>query len=57
MKQYIQIEGLAFKLDGWTEKQTDDFLDKLVELAESYGDEVQFTGSVWAVSEDELEDE
>lgn len=53
MKTYIKLEGLVFKPDGWTEDQFDQFVDKMTELVESFGSEVQ--SSVSFERKDELE--
>lgn len=53
MKTYIKLEGLVFKPDGWSDGQFDQFVDKMIELAESFGNEVQ--SSVSFERKDELE--
>lgn len=56
-KEYITLDGLCFNPKGWTSAQEALFLDKLVELAESFGDDVQFTGSARRKTEKEVLDE
>lgn len=57
MEKYLNIDGLCFKEDGWSEKDKDLFIDKLIEIAESFGNQVQLTASVRTVTEAELEEE
>jgi len=46
LKQYAVIKGgLCFKESGWSVKEHDSFIDKIVEAAESFGDDIQFSCS------------
>jgi len=56
-KQYITLDGLVFNPSGWTSGHEELFLDKLVELAESFGEDIQFSGSVRRKTEEEVLDE
>lgn len=55
-KVYIEIgTGVCFKPDGWTGEQFEQFQDKMIEVAESFGEDVQFTTSWRLMTEAEME--
>lgn len=55
IKQYIEFSGSVYKPDSWTDEQYDEFVDKMVELAESFGDSVQLACTYAKKSEEEME--
>lgn len=56
MKQYLTISLCRiYKPDGWTEAQYADFTDKMIELAESYGPDIQMSATYQLQSEEELD--
>lgn len=56
MKPYIKLTGSCFNPDGWTEEQQSQFLDKICDIAESFGAEVQLSCLIERFTEKEIED-
>ena len=55
-KQYLKIfEGVCFKEDGWTDEEVDQFMDGVIDLAESFNGQLCF--SCGAATEEELDEE
>ena len=52
MKEYMIINGTVYAPNGLTQDSCDEFIDKLIELAESHG--LQLALSFDLKSEDEL---
>jgi hypothetical protein len=58
LKVYIDMKGgICFNPKGWTKEEADSFIDKMVEVAESFGPDIQFTMGYKLMSEAELEKE
>ena len=54
--KYIVIEGPVFKPDGWTEKEQDQLMDKIIAAIESFGDDIQAGLSFAAKTEDDIKE-
>lgn len=53
-KQYIQFDGLVYRGKGWSEASFNDFMDKVVEVAESFGKDVQLCGTYESLTAEKL---
>lgn len=54
-KQYLQIDGLVFREDGWTEDDETTFTNELIELIEKHNGQAGLGFQL--KSEEELEEE
>lgn len=56
-KQYIIFEGTCFNPEGWDDEELSQFMEKLCDVAESFGADVQLSAAGQAFTEEELEEE
>lgn len=57
-KKYLVLNsGICYNPEGWTEEQLEQFMDKVIEVAESFGKDVQFTQSFELKTEEEVEND
>ena len=57
MKQYLDIKGVVYKKDGWSQKDLDTFMENLYNLMGIYQPELQATFGYETKTEKEMGDE
>lgn len=53
-KEYIVVDQIIFKKEGWSKGELNEFIDEFIELVENF--KGQAAGTFWPKTEDEIDE-